>query len=270
MKRFTCSGSLAFALVSIVAAGAAVLPTVALADSAVMFIENVGQFPQGARFQVWGGGCTIWLAEDAIWVTVMEKPALETKGHGDKEVFSRSPQRGVNLRVSFAGSNRHPRLEPFGRLETSVNYFLGNDPAKSRTHVPVWRGVRYVDLYPGVDLEVSEEAGRWSWRLVMKPGADLSTVRLRVEGAEEVEVRSLAGGGQGLVLRTGVGEYTLPLLAVEGAPTGHVGVRAVGVERFEVTAPFTTGDSPAIDRPSGIRTAETSDLTYATFLGGSR
>ena len=269
MKNFTCSGSLASTLVSIVAAGAAVLPTVALADSAVMFIENVGQFPQGARFQVWGGGCTIWLAEDAIWVTVTERPALTTKGHGDKEVFSRSPQRGANLRVSFAGSNRHPRLEPFGRLETSVNYFLGNDPAKWRTHVPVWRGVRYVDLYPGVDLEVRGEAGRWSWRLVTKPGADLSAVRLRVEGAEEVEVRSLAGGEQGLGLRTGVGEYTLPLLAVEGGPVGHARVEAASAGCFEVVSPFAVGSSSADGALSRIGPADASELTYATYLGGS-
>jgi hypothetical protein len=35
-----------------------------------MFIQNVGQFADGARFQVRGGDKTIWLAEDAIWVTV--------------------------------------------------------------------------------------------------------------------------------------------------------------------------------------------------------
>jgi|GEM_PF-4971123 len=33
-----------------------------------MFIENVGQFADGARFQVRGGTSTIWPAEDAIWV----------------------------------------------------------------------------------------------------------------------------------------------------------------------------------------------------------
>jgi hypothetical protein len=46
--------------------------TEALRSSPVMFIENVGQFADGARFQVWGGDKTIWLAEDAIWVTVVE------------------------------------------------------------------------------------------------------------------------------------------------------------------------------------------------------
>jgi hypothetical protein len=45
----------------------------ALRSSPVMFIENVGQFNERARFQVRGGLGTMWLAEDAIWVTVLEK-----------------------------------------------------------------------------------------------------------------------------------------------------------------------------------------------------
>ena len=39
-----------------------------------MFIQNVGQFADGARFQVRGGDKTIWLAEDGVWVTVVEGP----------------------------------------------------------------------------------------------------------------------------------------------------------------------------------------------------
>ena len=42
-------------------------------SSAVMFIENSGQWPAAARFQVWGGPTgTMWLADDAICITVMQ------------------------------------------------------------------------------------------------------------------------------------------------------------------------------------------------------
>ena len=36
-----------------------------------------------------------------------------------------------------------------------VSYCLGNEPAEWRTDVPVWAGVRYVELYPGLDLKTS-------------------------------------------------------------------------------------------------------------------
>ena len=44
----------------------------ALDSAPLMFIENVGQFDPRARFQVRGGERTIWLAEDALWVTALE------------------------------------------------------------------------------------------------------------------------------------------------------------------------------------------------------
>ncbi|MEI2688930.1 MAG: hypothetical protein V9H69_04160 [Anaerolineae bacterium] len=52
-------------------------------SSPVMFIENAGQWDDGARFQVWGGPAgTMWLAEDAIWITVLE--AEETSRQVDR------------------------------------------------------------------------------------------------------------------------------------------------------------------------------------------
>ena len=65
-----------------------------------------------------------------------------------------------------------------------MSYFIGNDPAGWRSDVPVWSGVRYVDLYPGVALELSGEGRELAWRLAARPGADLTNVRLRVEGAD--------------------------------------------------------------------------------------
>ena len=45
----------------------------ALRASPVMFIENVGQFAEGARFQVGSEVSTMWLAEDALWITAMTR-----------------------------------------------------------------------------------------------------------------------------------------------------------------------------------------------------
>jgi hypothetical protein len=165
----------------------------ALRSAPLMFIENVGQFDQRARFQVRGGDATLWLAEGGLWMTVGE---------------------GVNLKVGFVGANLHPRLEPFNRLDTHVSYFVGSDPANWRADVPVWGGVRYVDLYPGVDLEVTGDGGRWAWQLLCRADCQsaLQRVRLRVDGAD-----ALGLDGDELHVTTALGEYALPLLQVVGA-----------------------------------------------------
>lgn len=108
-----------------------------LASSPVMFIENAGQWDDGARFQVWGVPAgTMWLAEDAIWITVLEQGQEEISRQVDKALDHRlkwpfedrealAPRRGVNIKFSFVGANPQPRIETYDRLDTAVSYFNG-------------------------------------------------------------------------------------------------------------------------------------------------
>ena len=190
--------------------------------SAVIFVENIGQFAADTRFQMRGAlGGGVWLAPDAIWTTLLESPHQEAD----------APQ-GVHLKLSFVGANPSPRLVPFERLDTHASYFSGGDPANWHTNAPVWGGVRYEGLYPGVDLELTSEDGRYIQRLVVHPGDDdstepvmtgaegltqvLSAVRLRVEGADALTLEPLTTttGGHYLRLTTALGELSLPLFQV--------------------------------------------------------
>ena len=246
-----------------------------LRSSPVMFIENVGQFDEGARFQVWGGpGGTMWLAEDALWITIVERSEVDPAQRLDMERAdargAEELRRGVNLRLSFPGANPTPCMEPFDRLDTVVSYFIGNDPAQWRPAVPVWAGVRYRDLYPGVDLELTGEDGQWAWRWVpQSPGLPLpgegsgaGDLLLRVEGADEVTVES----GQ-LRLATAVGERLLPLPALEGQSVARPTVVRLGEGGFEVAADVGAGSVSPV--ASHATASESMSLAYSGFLGGS-
>ncbi len=249
-------------------------PKAAGAESSPLFIDNAGQWPEAARFQVWGGGTTMWLAEDAIWMTVVERSnvgTLERFGPEEENAERENEQRrGANIKLSFPGANPHPRLEPFDRRETHVSYFIGNDPEAWRPDVPVWGGVRYVDLYPGVDLVLgaAAEQGRasarsasFAWRLEASAGADVSRVMLSVAGADEL---GLLADGPGLRVVTALGEHTLALpqaafpLQVEGMTVdGQQTVLTVPAIALDA-APM--GSAPK-DYPA--------DLIYHLSIGGS-
>ncbi|MCS7261128.1 MAG: SBBP repeat-containing protein, partial [Anaerolineae bacterium] len=230
----------------------------------LLFVENRGQVAEAVRYYLLGGERTVYLTEDAIWVTVRQATTrvpqerapwrVEKMGKG---VYSTTDveSRAVALRLSFPGANPDVRLEPLEALETRVSYFIGNDPSKWHTDVPVWGGVRYAELYPGIDLEVSGHGGMWTWQVHTRPGADLSAVQLRVEGAER-----LALEGDHLWVTTALGTFRLPLLMLDEAV-----VPLARVEGTIVRAPFATPGAgaaaiPAADRPG--------DLLYGTFLGG--
>ena len=257
-SRRVLTGLLVVIMALILPGGAAhaTSPPTDWGDGSLRFVENVGQFHPDVRFQVQGAGAAIWLTDDALWLTLVEQPA--------KGASPSLPRRAVHLRLSFPNANPHPRLEPFQPQETTLNYYRGNDPARWHTRVPVWGGVRYVNLYPGVNLEITGRNGRWAWRLVAQPAArNLGDIRLRVEGADAVAVEDNL-----LRLKTALGEMALPLPAtVERLPTlAAPGVSRLAAETFEVSHPFAPADSvPVAPRSqNGI-----SALVVSTYLGGS-
>ncbi len=241
----------------------------ALHDTPTMFVENVGQFADAARFQVRAAGRTLWLAEDGLWVTAFEQKDNTAQEPDQDRLPPLHPSasraaKGVNVKISFPGANLHPRLEPFHRLDTRVSYFAGNDPARWHSDVPVWGGVRYVDLYPGVDLEISGPESQGTWRLVTRDSQfAVSDVRLQVEGVEGVSL-----DGDRLCLRTAIGDLVLPLLAVEGAaPAAPQAISGPESGTFQVASPFSL--APLLPRFSAQTLYIPDDLLYATFLGGS-
>lgn len=252
-------------------------------SSAVMFVENVDQWPSAARFQARSGGATLWLAESALWITLVESSVDDAGRALGRSAPAHDPQdaglnaerierRGANIRLSFVDGKSHPRLEPFDRLDTVVSYFTSNDPTRWRPAVPAWGGVRYADLYPGIDFEVTSEGGTLIHRLAARPGADLAAVTLRVEGADDVAI-----AGHVLRLRAAGRDFIFPLPRLDGMlPAGreaHAGpsVEALGAQTFDVRAPF--AGSPGISPPARselFASAGNSDrVLYSTFLGGS-
>ena len=86
----------------------------ALRSSPLMFIENIGQFSDGARFQAQGGHGMIWLAEEAIWLTVFEQELRGAEEQqngrnlsaapGRRHTSVPHPEKGIHLKLTFPGA----------------------------------------------------------------------------------------------------------------------------------------------------------------------
>ncbi len=73
----------------------------------LLFVENVGQFDARARFQVRGGPGTLWLTEDALWLTLVDTSRIESNDHPHEQSRT-EPYQAVNLKLSFPGANPRP------------------------------------------------------------------------------------------------------------------------------------------------------------------
>lgn len=229
----------------------------------LLFVANAGQWPTAARFQAWGGPRTVWLAEDAIWITVVEQtPLLGREGSDATPTPPSLRERriegggvGVSLKFTFPNAAPHPHLAAVDPLPTSVSYFIGANPDQWRSAVPVYGGVRYVDLYPGVDLVLGGADN--FWRLEAAPGAPTAQIKVKIEGAAVQAVTDdvvhLAAAGEDFFLALPQAPFTYQLAGV---------VRQAEPLTLEV-APHPSASQAAWSND------DPSDLVYSTFLGGS-
>jgi hypothetical protein len=74
----------------------------------------------------------------------------------------------ASLQMDFVGGNARALV---GRNQQpgKTNYFLGNDPAKWHTNIPLFSRVEYEQLYPGIDLAFLGESKTLEFDYVVHP-----------------------------------------------------------------------------------------------------
>lgn len=106
------------------------------------------------------------------------------------------------IRMRLENGSAQAAGEGVGPLPHRLNYFVGNNPERWTTNVPVFSKVRFRGVYPGVDLEFYPNRGEFEHDFVVAPGADASRIRMRFDGADAVTLRA---DGQ-LAVRAGQAE----------------------------------------------------------------
>ena len=167
-----------------IAAEAALPPghpyTKAFADLPLAFEPNRGQTDRAVRFLARGSGQTLFLKDREAVLLVGRKAVVRFDWLGSRpaaKVSGEDPLRGVS------------------------NYFLGRDPARWRTNIPQFGGVRFSGIYPGIDLVYYGNRRQLEYDLVLSPSTDPRQVRLRIRGADRIRISpegdlvlSVAGG----------------------------------------------------------------------------
>jgi len=241
-------------------------------SSASIIVENMGQFNPLARFLVQGEKGNIWLTQDSIWITVYEAET-DSSFADSKLPLSENTSRGVHLKLSFDGANPTPHLEAFNPSKTKLSYLIGADRDQWVTNVPVYEGVRYHNLYPGIDLVIGGGAHANSqafipWVLEAETGSDLDAVKLRIEGVGQIEHTS---GSLHLTTDVGPLDLTLPLLVNEEMQADLLSKPkpskiTTSLDQALISSPFALTNEIA----APTSTSDLDDLRYSTFLGGSQ
>ncbi len=211
-------------------------------DRPLAFEANRGQADRQVRYFARGAGYTVFLTPT--------EAVLALAGRG--------PERAV-VRLKPIGASGSIHLVTDDPLPGVVNY--SQLPATTPISAPTYAKVRYVNVYPGVDLAYYGRARQLEYDFVVAPAADPGRIALALEGAERLE---LEGGGD-LVVHTSAGVLRQPR---------PVAYQEIDGARRAVSADY------AIDGDGHVRVRlgayDTSRrlvidpvLAYSTYLGGS-
>jgi hypothetical protein len=217
----------------------------AYANLPLSFIPNAGQLDTRVRYLAQSGaGSFYFTTREAVF-------SLATK------------TRGLVLRLGFLGANPRPAITSQAARSGTVNYFIGNDPARWHTNLPTYGEVVYRDLWPGIDLLFRSDSGQLTYEFSVKPGARVKDIRLAYRGAKKLSVEKNGN----LMIHTSLGNIS------DTRPTTYQWIDGNRVEvpsrfaldhRSKTTYGFSVG---AYDRRQPL--VVDPGLVYSTFLGGS-
>lgn len=128
------------------------------------FVENQGQWPEEVLFLARLPGQNVWVTREVLvydFYEVEEKPHERENGpmfaRGDLEREVRGHV--VELRFDGRAPGTALRAMPGRALSTRLNYFIGNDPVRQASNVPVYEEVTLEGVYEGVDLRLGSQPG---------------------------------------------------------------------------------------------------------------
>jgi hypothetical protein len=208
------------------------------------FERYEGQYAGGVQFVSRTPGYTVLVEPRQVTMALRQSPATRP--------FVR--MRLLQSNASSAPVPEEPQL-------AKMNYFIGNDPTRWRTDVPLFGKVRFPSVYKDVDLVYYGNQQQLEYDFVIRPGGEPQSIRFSVSGASCARIE-LSGD---LILKAGGARAILHRPLAYQIVRGQrrdvaASFRPLGRNRFGIDVARYDRNSPLIIDPV---------LAYSTYLGGS-
>jgi hypothetical protein len=241
------------------------------------FEKNEGQADPQIQYVARGKGYKLGLKPNQAIMTLPGKKResevrdmMMNKRRGAAGVRAMLKKRGLTahhaapstarVEMNLLGANPHARLVAEDSQQGKVNYFLGKDPSKWISNVPLYGRVNYKNVYPGVDLAFHGAGTQLEFDYLVNPGADASRIALSFQGADSLYTDH-AGN---LVLATSAGPLQLNKPVAYQSKNG---ARELVDAKFVITSKNQVAfELGSYDRNRELVIDPT--LFYSTYFGG--
>lgn len=234
------------------------------------FEPNVGQSDPHVRFLSQSSRYSLFLTDEGAVFSLVggeihQGPALATVNPPRQPQADRLVESAVRIRM--VGANPHPRMNAEEPLAGRVNYLIGNDPAKFHRAVPTYGRVRVSGVYPGIDVVYYGMPNSLEYDIVARPGADVSRIRVAIEGGAKTAVD--ASGN--LEIKTAAGTIAMhkPHAYQRAADSSEIPVESSFVAAKGRAQPEFMIQLARYDRTQPLTIDPTVQLLYSSYIGGA-
>ncbi|MGE5458438.1 MAG: SBBP repeat-containing protein, partial [Methanococcaceae archaeon] len=231
------------------------------------FIENRGQWPSEVKYLARVGGMNAWITSTGVVYDYFQIIKNDNKNEtskiipGKKEEFERenTTVKGHVVKMQLLDANTMAVNQGNDKKECYYNYFIGNDQSKWASFVPLYGDIAINEIYKDINVKYYFDGNNIRYDYVVKPGADLSLIKLKFEGQYSFRIND---SGE-LILITSLGEVTNGKL---------YSYQNIGGANEEVFSRFVQNPDGTIsfDVPDYNKEEELiiDPLIYSTFIGG--
>lgn len=162
-------------------------------DGQLSFEPNRGQADDRVKYLARGPGYTLFVTPDSAVFSFVNLASPADLNHGS------------TLAMTLVGANVASTTVAVHELPGKSSYFVGTDAKNWRTGIPTFSGVRFQQIYPGIDLEYRGRHGTLEYDFIVSAAADPGRLAIGLSGATQLHLTS----GGNLVAHTTGAEVCL-------------------------------------------------------------
>lgn len=230
--------------------------------SQATFVPNQGQWEEDFFYKTRLNTGAVFFEKNGYSI-VLNDPEFIGHAHHEAEKHERHDENAI-VKVAYRmrwidASTSSDQVSGFSKEPYYHNYFLGKDQSRWKPHVPVFKGITYRQLYPGITVNYYEDEDKLKYDLHLAPNADISKLAMEYEGLDDLRIEE----GQ-LVMQTALGNV------VEYIPEAYQVIKG---EKVTVDCKYELKDGKVrfrlgtYDKSQGLIIDPV--LNFATFSGSS-
>jgi Chitobiase/beta-hexosaminidase C-terminal domain/Beta-propeller repeat len=157
----------------------------------ISFEANRGQTEREVKFIAHGSGYELYLTKQEAVLALHEpqQGGLDEKAASGAERASAHPRPASKteiVRMQLRGADAGATSEGVDLLPGTANYFVGSDRSKWQAGIPTYSKVRFLGVYPGIDLVYYGNERELEYDFVVAPGAKPKAIQLHFAGAQKM------------------------------------------------------------------------------------